>query len=211
MVMHKRFFAALLATLPMTVAAQTPVRATAAPVGPAVPVDRVVAIVGDQPLLWSDVLSFINQQRASGAQIPPDSAGQAAFARDALNQLIDEEILVQKAHEMKVDVTESEVNHTVDEQIKNIRGQFKTEEEYRTELKNAGFGTPEEYRRTLYTQFYRRALQQRVFPDLQKTARLKNVSDAEIDEAFQKNKDLLKTQPATVTFRQIVVAPKPTA
>jgi peptidyl-prolyl cis-trans isomerase SurA len=157
------------------------------------------------------VLSYINQQRASGISVPQDSAGQMAFAREALNQLIDEEILVQKAHEMKVDVTEGEVNRAVDDQLKRVRDQFKTEEEYRTELKNAGFGTPEEYRRTLYTQFYRRSLQQRVFPDLQKTARMKNVSDAEIDEAFQKNRDLLKNQPATVTFRQIVVAPKPTA
>ena len=191
--------------------AQAPERPSAAvSPGAAISVDRVVAIVGDQPLLWSDVLAFINQQRAAGVQIPSDSAGQEAFAKDALNQLIDEEILVQKAHEMKVEVTESEVNRSVDDQLKRVRDQFKTDEEYRTELRNAGFGTPEEYRRTLYTQFYRRALQQRVFPDLQKTARTKNVSDAEIDEAFQKNKDVLKNQPATVTFRQIIVAPKAT-
>ncbi len=174
-------------------------------------VDRVVAVVGDQPLLWSDVLASINQQRAAGVVIPTDSAGQAAFARDALNQLVDEEILVQKAHEMKVEVTEGDVNRSVDDQIKHVRGQFKTEDEYKTELKSAGFGTPDEYRRTLYTQFYRRALQQRVFPDLQKTAHSRNVSEADVEEAFQKNKELLKKQPASVTFRQIVVAPKPTA
>ncbi|HUQ18614.1 MAG TPA: peptidylprolyl isomerase [Gemmatimonadaceae bacterium] len=209
--MRKTIFASLILALPMVAVAQSPARNTAAPVASTVPVDRVVAVVGDQPILWSDVLSYINQQRASGVQVPPDSAGQEAFAKDALNQLIDEEILVQKAHEMKVDVTEAEVNRSVDEQIKRIRDQFKTEEEYRTELKNAGFGTPEEYHRTLYTQFYRRALQQRVFPDLQKTAHAKNVSEAEIEEAFQKNKDVLKSSPATVTFRQVVVAPKPTA
>jgi peptidyl-prolyl cis-trans isomerase SurA len=173
-------------------------------------VDRVVAVVGDQPLLWSDVLTVINQQRAAGAQIPQDSASQDALARDVLNQLIDEEILVQKAHEMKVDVTEAEVNRSVDDQLKHVRDQFKSDEEYKTELKNAGFGTPDEYRRTLYQQFYRRALQQRVFPDLQKTAHAKNVSDAEVEEAFQKNKNQLEKQPATVTFRQIIVAPKPT-
>jgi len=190
---------------------------TAAPQGLArpqpstIPVDRVVAIVGDQPLLWSDVLASINQQRAAGVVVPADSAGQANFARDALNQLVDEEILVQKAHEMKVEVTEAEVNRTVDDQIKRVHDQFKTEDEYKAELKTAGFGTPEEYRRTLYTQFYRRALQQRVFPDLQKGAHSRNVSDADVEEAFQKNKDLLSKQPASVTFRQIVVAPKPTA
>lgn len=177
----------------------------------AIPVDRVVAVVGDQPLLWSDVLASINQQRAAGVVIPTDSAGQAAFARETLNQLVDEEILVQKAHEMKVDVTEGEVNRSVDDQLKHVRDQFKTEDEYKTELKNAGFGTPDEYRRTLYTQFYRRALQQRVFPDLQKTAHSRNVSDADVEAAFQKNKELLQKQPASVTFRQIVVAPKPTA
>ena len=176
-----------------------------------IPVDRVVAIVGDQPLLWSDVLASINQQRAAGVPIPPDSAGQATFARDVLNQLVDEEILVQKAHEMKVEVTETEVNRSVDDQIKRVHDQFKTEDEYKAELRNAGFGTPEEYRRTLYTQFYRRALQQRVFPDLQKTAHSRNVSDADVQEAFLKNKDMLQKQPASVTFRQIVVAPKPTA
>src|SRR5688500_17693124 len=224
--MRKSFLVALLTVTPALGAqvapapapppapAPAPTAAAPAAAGPSVariPVDRVVAIVGTQPLLWSDVLAFINQQRAAGLTLPPDSAGQAAFARDALNQLIDEEILVQKAHEMKIEVTEGEVNRTVDDQIKRIRDQFKTDEEYRTELRNAGFGTPEEYRRTPYTQFYRRSLQQRVFPDLQKTAHARNVSETEVEEAFQKNKELLKNQPATITLRQIVVAPKPTA
>jgi peptidyl-prolyl cis-trans isomerase SurA len=208
---------ALLLSFLVTLAPAARAQVTAPPAGDAIrrpatiPVDRVVAVVGDQPLLWSDVLASINQQRAAGVFIPADSAGQAAFARDALNQLVDEEILVQKAHEMKVEVTESEINRSVDDQLKHVRDQFKTEAEYKTELTNAGFGTPDEYRRTLYTQFYRRALQQRVFPDLQKTAHARNVSDADVEAAFQKNKELLQKQPASVTFRQIVVAPKPTA
>lgn len=211
--MRNTILVCLLAAAPALGAQVTapPAPAAAQPAPARIPVDRVVAIVGTQPVLWSDVLAYINQQRAAGLVLPPDSAGQAAFARDALNQLIDEEILVQRAHEMKVEVTEGDVNRAVDDQIKRVRGQFKTEEEYKAELRNAGFGTPEEYRRTLYTQFYRRTLQQRVFPDLQKTAHGKNVSEAEVEEAFQKNRELLKNQPATVTFRQVVVAPKPTA
>jgi peptidyl-prolyl cis-trans isomerase SurA len=209
--MRSILIVSLMLALAPSLRAQVPATPAAPPRPTTISVDRVVAVVGDQPVLWSDVLSFINQQRASGAQVPSDSAGQMAYARDALNQLIDEEILVQKAKDMKVEVTEAEVNRTVDDQIKRVRDQFKSDAEYSTELKNAGFGTPEEYRRTLYAQFYRRALQQRVFPDLQKTAHPRNVSDAEVDEAFQKNKELLKTQPATVTFRQIIVAPKPTA
>jgi peptidyl-prolyl cis-trans isomerase SurA len=205
----------MMAMLPATLAAQVPSpspdRVWPEPQPSTVPVDRVVAVVGDQVILWSDVMNSINQQRAGGLQLPPDSAGQAALAKDALSALVDEEILVQKARLLKIDVTPDEVNRSVDDQVKRVRSQFQTEDEYKNELKSAGFGTPEEYRRTLYEQFYRRALQQRVFEELRKTAVGRNVSDAEIDEAFEKNKTALQSAPATVTFRQIVVAPKPSA
>ncbi|HEY0242883.1 MAG TPA: peptidylprolyl isomerase [Gemmatimonadaceae bacterium] len=209
--MRKRFLISMVAVAPALLAAQTPgpsaSRATT-PVRSSIPVDRVVAVVGSQVVLWSDVMNSINQQRAAGLQLPPDSAGQAALARDALNALVDEEILVQKAHLMKIEVTPDEVNRSVDEQAKRVRQQFQTDEEYRTELRNAGFGTPEEYRRTLYEQFYRRALQQRVFEELRKTAVGRNVSDAEITEAFEKNRASLQGAPATLTFRQVVISPK---
>jgi peptidyl-prolyl cis-trans isomerase SurA len=182
--------------------------ASAAPPS-SIPVDRVVAVVGGQVVLWSDVMSSINQQRAAGLQLPPDSAGQAAIAKEALSALVDEEILVQKAHLLKIEVTPDEVNRSVDDQVRRVRQGFQTDEEFRAELRKAGFGTPEEYRRTLYEQFYRRALQQRVFEELRKTAVARNVSEAEINEAFEKNKGTLASAPATVTFRQVVVAPKP--
>ena len=38
-------------------------------------------------------MNSINQQRAAGLQLPADSAGQAALAKDALSALVDEEIL----------------------------------------------------------------------------------------------------------------------
>ena len=217
--MIKRLLLSFAVALPVAATAQTPPqtppqappRIASAPAAASLPVDRVVAVVGDQVILWSDVMNSINQQRAAGLQLPPDSAGQAALAREALNALVDEEILVQKARLLKVEVTPDEVNRSVDDQAKRVRQQFQTEDEFKTEIKNAGFGTPEEYRRTLYEQFYRRALQQRVFEVLRKSAVGRNVSDSEIQEAFDRNKTQLQAAPATVTFRQVVVAPKPSA
>jgi peptidyl-prolyl cis-trans isomerase SurA len=210
----RKVFWSLLA-MPAALAAQmpspSPARAVASTARSVIPVDRVVAVVGDQVILWSDVMSTINQQRAAGLEMPADSAGQAQLARDALNSLVDEEILVQKAHLLKIEVTPDEVNRNVDDQVKRVRSQFQTDEEFRAELRNAGFGTPEEYRRTLYEQMYRRALQQRAFEELRKTAVGRNVSEAEVNEAFEKNKAQLQGAPATVTFRQVVVAPKPSA
>ncbi len=211
--MRKRILISLMALAPAALAAQTPAPPPA-PLAPVsvqgtVPVDRVVAVVGDQVILWSDVMSSINQQRAAGLKLPPDSAGQQAVAREALGALVDEEILVQKARLLKIEVTPDEVNRSVDEQVKRVRGQFQTDDEFRTELRNAGFGTAEEYRRTLYEQYYRRALQQRAFEELRKTSVGRNVGETEVQEAFERNRAQLQQAPATVTFRQVVVSPKP--
>ena len=211
--MRKRYLLSIIAALPVLATAQspTPSGAQLATSKVGLPVDRVVAVVGDQVILWSDVMNSINQQRAAGMQLPPDSAGQANLAKEALSALVDEEILVQKAHLLKLEVTPDEVNRSVDDQIKRVRDQFTNEADYKKELQTAGFGTPEEYRRTLYEQFYRRALQQRAFEELRKTAVGRNVSETEVNEAFEKTKGQLQASPATVTFRQIVVAPKASA
>jgi peptidyl-prolyl cis-trans isomerase SurA len=163
--------------------------------------------VGDQPLLWTDVLTTINQRRAQGLQLPTDSVAQSALARTVLGELIDEEILVQKAKEMKLDVTEAEIASSADRQIKQIRSQFKSDDEYKAELRTAGLGTPEEYRKALIEQFRRQNLQQKAFAELRKTAKPVNVSDEDVTAAFEKSRSELQKRPPTVTFRQIIVAP----
>ncbi len=122
--------------------------AAAEPAGPPMPVgtnislERIVAIVGDQPVLWSSVLENINVRRAQGMPIPEDSAGQYALITEVTNDLVDQELLVQKAKDLKVDVGDEDVAAGVDAQIKRVRGQFSSDAEYKSELKKAGFGTP---------------------------------------------------------------------
>jgi len=196
--------------VPAALAAQVP-GATTVSTGAALPVDRVIAIVGDQALLWSDVLTAINQRRAQGMTLPPDSAGQAALARSVLNELVDEEILVQKAKEMKLEVVDGEVTAAADRQIKQARAQFPSEEEYRAELRKAGLGSPEEYRKGLIEQYRKQNLQQKAFAELRKQAKPVNVTDEEITAAFERSRAELQKRPATITFRQIVVAPHASA
>jgi len=201
------FFVAI---APLSLSAQVPATA-ASNVQPSLPIDRVVAIVGDQPLLWSDVLTAINQRRAQGMQLPADSAAQQALARQVLGDLVDEEILVQKAKEMKLEVTDADITAGADRQIKQAHSQFGSDEEYRNELRKAGLGTPEEYRKALIEQYRRQNLQQKAFAELRKQAKPVNVSEEEITAAFEKSRADLQKRPATVTFRQIVVAPHASA
>ena len=204
--MIKRLIVAV-ALAPISIGAQTPA-VTAAQVPSALPIDRVIAIVGDQPVLWSDVLTAINQRRAQGMQLPPDTAGQNALARSVLNELVDEEILVQKAKELKLEVLDSDVTSAADRQIKQVRSQFTSDDDYRNELKKAGLGTPEEYRKSLIDQYRRQQLQQKAFAELRKKAKPVNVTEEEINAAFERSRSELQKRPATITFHQIVVAPK---
>lgn len=197
------------APLPVPPPSTTPVVSQPSPVQRSViPVDRVVAVVGDQPLLWTNVLTAINQRRAQGLTLPPDSAGQATLARGILSELVDEEILVQKAKELKLEASESEIATAVDRQIRNVRSQFPSEDQYRTELRNAGMGSPEEYRRSLVEQFRKQNLQQKAFGELRKLAKPVHVTEAEVTAAFEQSRADLQKRPATITFRQIIVAPK---
>lgn len=200
---------AALFVLSATAGAQEPV-ALAVPPGQPMMVDRVVAVVGDQAILWTDVMTEVNQRRAAGLELPADSAGQMNVAREVLDDLVDVEILVQQARRLGIDVTDAEVLASVEQQMRRVRGQFGSDEEFRRELRNAGFGTPEEYRRSLNDQFRRQMLQQRAFEELRKRMKPADVSEEEITAAFEQWRGRIGQRPATVTFRQIVVAPKPT-
>jgi peptidyl-prolyl cis-trans isomerase SurA len=198
------------ALVPALAAAQGVSSAVVIPSG-TTPVDRIVAIVGDQPLLWSDVVTAVNQRRANGMTIPKDTVEQGKMAKTILGDLIDEELLVQKARQLKLEASEVDIASSADRQLKAVREQFKSDAEYRAELLGAGFGTPEDYRKTLIEQYRRQSLQQKAFAELRKKTKPVGITDQEVSDAYEKSKDVLHKRPALVSFRQIIVAPKPSA
>jgi len=178
------------------------------PSTPRVALDSIVAVVGTTPILLSDLFEAINQRRASGAQLPNDSAGQVAFARDVLNGLIDEEVLVQRAlADTGVTVDEADILNTVEQEMKRQRSRFQTDAEFAAALRQSGFGPPDEYRRWLGEQVRRGALQRRLVAKLRQAGKIipVGVTEAEIAEAVDKERANLGRKPPTVTFRQVVV------
>ena len=173
-------------------------------------VDRIVAVVGKSVITLSDLVTEVNQRRASGQlQLPNDSLQQLQIGQKVLGDLIDEDILVQKAGELKLDVSDPEVGLDVDRQIKQVRSHFQSDAEYRTELLKAGFGTPEEYRRSVFDQIKRHKLQGKAFAELRKNAKPASVTEEEVDAAYERARVDLQRRPELVTFRQLIVAPRP--
>jgi len=206
---HSLMFAAMAATV---LTAPLFAQQSSSDGGGSPPVDGVVAVVGTTPILRSDVEERLAQARASGQKMPEDSAGQQAMLKSILDAIIDEELLVQKAKDEKIEVADNDINADVDKRMQTIRTRFTTEKEFRDELRKSVFGTVDEFRRWLTDQSRRSQLQQKLFEKLRSDGKIAPaaVSNTEVDEFFNKNSSQLQKLPATVTLRQIVVAPKTT-
>jgi peptidyl-prolyl cis-trans isomerase SurA len=143
-------------------------------------------------------------------EIPADSAGQMVLAHKVVEDLIDDELLVQRAKVDKIEISDADVSATVDRQIKRLREQITDDAAYRDELKRAGFGNPEEYRKWLMDQARRQFARQRLIDKMRQEGKLVSgsVTESEVTDMFEKNKGTLPRRQSTVTFRQIVIAPR---
>ena len=177
-------------------------------------VDRVVAVVGNRPVLASQVDEEIFSRQSQGAKVPTTPEGLNGVRHQIVSSIIDEELLVQQAQrDTSIKVTDEEIASGVEEQVRKVRSNFTSEVDYRAELKKAGFQTPEEYRRWLTDQQRRAAFQNRLIEKLRTDGKLKPVAptEKEMRAYFEEQKATLGSRPATISFRQIVVSPTPSA
>src|SRR5262245_16069279 len=177
--MSARFAPAVLCVLAVsTVPARAP-----APAGH--PLDRIVAVVGTRPILASEVEEEMIQAQAQGQQLPPDSAGRMAVRRQILDRIIELEILVQQAQrDTAIKVTEQEVLDQVEQSYQNVRKQFRTENEFRDQIRLARFGSVEEWRRWLADQQRRELYAQRLIETQRQSGKLRPIppTDAQMRE-----------------------------
>lgn len=175
-------------------------------------VDHIVAVVGNAPILNSQLQEELFSRQAPGTPLPTGAAFQALRAR-VLSDLIDQEVVVQVAQrDTAIKVTDQEVADAVDSRYRQVRGNFTSELDFRRELSGAGFGTPEEYRRWLTDGQRRQLLQQKYFEEAKQKGQLKAVTptEGEMRDYFDRATDKAQ-RPAAVAFRQLVVAPHPSA
>jgi peptidyl-prolyl cis-trans isomerase SurA len=208
-----RILTALLTTLALAAASPAFAQETGPAQRETFPIDGVVAVVGEQPILRSQVEEEIGQMQSEGYPLPSDSAGQAELVRQVIARLVDAELLVQQARAANIQVSDNEIAADIDRRVSSIRGRFSSDAEFRSQLRSAGFGTPEEYRRWMLEQARRAKLQEKIFDKLRAEGKITPVpvSEAEVDSMFQASKSQIQRLPATVTYRQIVVTPKPSA
>lgn len=180
------------------------------------PIDRIVAVVGTTPILFSMVEERFYQSQANPAtRIPKDSAGIASFKRTLVDTLINEELLYQEAiKDTTIQVTDQEVAEAVDGQLARQRRQYKTQQEFDTEMRGIGFNSVDDYRKWMLEQQRKEFYRERFSQLLRQKGTLKDLMPTEKEvrayyDAFA-TAGMLGARPAAVSLRQIIVSPKPT-
>ena len=174
-------------------------------------VDRIAAIVGDVAIPFSKVQEQINVDRSRGRELPTDSAGMRAVQLEILDRLIDDELLVQQAQtDTAIVIQDAEIQRAVDEAVRQVRQQFRSQVDYERQLQTSGFGSVDEYRRWVTDERRRDLLQDALMRRLQAAGTMKPIqpTQQELREFFERAREQQPPRPASVTFRQIMVRPR---
>src|SRR3989442_5631913 len=152
------------------------------------------------------------QQQAQGQALPSDSGGLATLRRQILDRLIEVEILVQQAErDTSIKVTDQEVLDQVEQTYQNVRKQFSSENDFRDQIRQARFGSIEEWRRWLADEQRRQLYAPRLIEAQRQKRKLRPIppTDAQMRGFWEPNKDQAPQRTATGSFRQIVLKPVP--
>jgi len=171
----------------------------------AAPADSLVAVVGEQTILESDLEQAANFVRIAGRDtVTSDST----LRRQVLDQLISNELLQAQAQKDTIDVTREEVQAEVDANIKTLRQRFATDEEYQAAL--AAEGVTERTLRSRYEEDARRQLLARKLLEKEGLTRT-YVSPAEAEKFYNEHRDSIAHVPGRAVLAHILIPVMPSA
>lgn len=207
--MHKRT-AALLPILVLVGASLTPATAQAPPSiplsGEPELVDRVMAVVGDSVVLQSEVEEQLLDLARAGQTLPQDPVELDRLRAEILDGMVDELVLLQAAgRDTTITVQQQQLDQMTDRELERRAERFGGRRAMEELLAREGLSWGE-YRDVLLRQYRRRELIQ-VYLSKQRSRAMPPVTEQELRAYFDAQRARFEDRPATVTFRQVVVAP----
>ncbi len=184
-------------------------------------VDHIAAVVGNKAIMVSEVQEEVFARIAERKErIPDEKTDKAAFdkamaglMRRYTDTLVAFELLYNEAiADTTIKVTDQEVEEAADQTINNAKKRFKTEADFRADLKGElGFNSTEEWRNMLIARQRRTFEVQRYRQGLDDDKKIKEMTPTakEIRAFYDLHKEEFGLQPAMVSFKQIVVSPAP--
>lgn len=158
-------------------------------------VDKIIARVGNDVILLSDLVKQINQMKS--AKMYTEGMNESTV----LGSMIESRLIIQKAKDLNYTVDESKIRAAAEKQIKQIKTRFASEEEYTRELRKMKL-TNSDLMKYFIDSLTEQALTQQFY---QKQIAIKvMISDKEMKEFYDANKDTLAIKPVTWNIGMIL-------
>lgn len=171
--------------------------------------DRVVAIVGDSVVLLSEIIQQEQQMLAGGVTLPPEESPQRDTIRQTiLDELITIQLVLQAAaQDTLLKVNEERVDESLLQLMEEVEGRFPNRQELERVLMAEGMSL-QSFREMRREQLRQRQLQSLYMQRYAGQGAIE-VSEDEMRAFFEAGKGGLQQRPATVAFRQVMMAAAP--
>ena len=157
--------------------------------------DKIVAKVGREVILQSDLNQRMQQLEAAG-MLTDD-----VTTFDVLNDMIESKLIVQQAKKEEYEVDSNQIKSMAEEQIKQISSQFKTEAEFKQELKKANLTVPDlkEYYIEMITEQH---LKEQIINQEIKTKI--HITDMDVEQYYEEHKNDIPLRPEMTEIGMIM-------
>jgi parvulin-like peptidyl-prolyl isomerase len=176
---------------------------------PALPQDRIMAVVGDYLLLeseWRDQSLLLAGQLG----VDPGSPEMADLSRESFDQMVSDLVILAAAErDTTVHVDSDRILEETDEEIASIRSRFPNETEFLRQLTDSQWGNLAAYRADIMERKRRELIGQMYLDMHQGEIVPRPVSDQELRDYWEDNRASFGRSPETVKFEEIPVMVTP--
>jgi len=170
------------------------------------PVERIVAVVGDDPILSSELAAQIQLLAIQRGVRPKNEQEMRELQEQILNDLIAERLmLIEAQKDTMVRVTDEQIEQGVEEHIRSLINQFSSEDAFLNELEKEGM-TLRAYKKKLHPEIKNQMMKQQLIN--MKLADI-SISNQEVHEFYENYKDSIPDQPEAVKLAHILITFQP--
>ena len=165
------------------------------------PVAKINDTVITKAMLDAKMVPYINQIKAQPGFKADDPQYKDALKQQkqqVVDQLVSNELLLQKAKELKLIPTDKELTDASDKQYNDIKTQYGDDKKFADALKQAGYTEA-----TLKAEMKQEAIMQKVVEHMTKSA---TVTDDKAKQFYDTNQLQFTEKPATISVSHILVA-----
>jgi peptidyl-prolyl cis-trans isomerase SurA len=183
---------------------------TGTPAGARELVDRIVAVVEEEPIFLSDVddamAEVLYVARMRGEPVPSDSEEVAALREDLLESVIERHIVIAKARKLGIEITRTEVEDALDDWVNDMIRASGSQAAFEMELERQGMTLKDlkaQYRKDIENQLIVSRFMRQEFRNIM-------ISEAEIQEFYDTKPDSIPGVPEVVGLAHIIIIPRVT-